>query len=122
MNDTEKKVPAPTPPPAHQVLQLPAGIIQVDDLRYRLVADHKAGFQADALAAVYVELLAKYDYIVGDWGFDQLRLRGFYAEGHRHANRDQYISTLADYLYEFCNFGCAYFVLEKLPDETAPQS
>ncbi|HAY53053.1 YutD family protein [Schleiferilactobacillus harbinensis] len=101
--------------PAHQVVQLKEDLIQIDDVSYQVVTNHKDGFQADALGDSFVTLLSKYDYIVGDWGFDQLRLRGFYADGHRHANRDQYISTLADYLYEFCNFGCAYFVLAKVP-------
>jgi hypothetical protein len=27
---------------------------------------------------------------------------------------DQRIDALEDYLYEFCNFGCAFFVLERL--------
>ena len=62
----------------------------------------------------YTDILAKYDYIVGDWGFEQLRLHGFYSDNNRYAAPDQVISTLEDYLEEYCNFGCAYFVLEKV--------
>lgn len=62
----------------------------------------------------YNEILDKYDYIVGDWGYDQLRLRGFYKDDRRGVSKDQLIGTLEDYLYEYCNFGCAYFVLACL--------
>ena len=62
----------------------------------------------------FSQILTKYDYIVGDWGYDQLRLRGFYKTENKKAYRSQCIDTLEDYLYEYCNFGCSYFVLHNL--------
>ena len=58
--------------------------------------------------------MTKYDYIVGDWGYDQLRLHGFYEVGSKKGSPSQNIDRLEDYLYEYCNFGCAYFVLRNL--------
>lgn len=72
------------------------------------------GFQEDALNERYSEILQKYDFIVGDWGFDQLRLKGFFHDKNVKASFDSKISMLDDYIYEYCNFGCAYFVLEKV--------
>lgn len=86
----------------------------IDGHPYVLVDNYHEGFDLQKLDERYADILAKYDYIVGDWGFDQLRLRGFYNNDNRHAERDQTIATLEDYLYEYCNFGCAYFVLEKV--------
>lgn len=97
---------------------------------YTLVHEHKNGWDAEAFKERYSEVLERYDYIVGDWGYNQLRLRGFYRDGHPRAGRDSTISCLVDYLNEYCNFGCAYFVLQKLdaksvppgiPDLTAPR-
>ena len=45
---------------------------------YELSIDHREGFDPEALAGRYTSILSKYDYIVGDWGYDQLRLKGFY--------------------------------------------
>jgi hypothetical protein len=58
--------------------------------------------------------LARYDYIVGDWGYEQLRLKGFFEKDYRKALPDQRIVMLEDYLYEYCNFGCAYFVIQRV--------
>lgn len=81
---------------------------------YRLVKDYREGFDYEALIKRYNDVLAKYDYIVGDWGYDQLRLRGFFKDDFKSAPLDAKINTLNDYLYEFCNFGCAYFVIEQI--------
>lgn len=62
--------------------------------------------------------MTKYDYIVGDWGYDQLRLRGFYEIGSKKGSPYQSIERLDDYLYEYCNFGCSYFILHNLEVQT----
>lgn len=87
--------------------------ITIGDKKYRIVKDHRDAFDADRLGERYSEVLSRYDYIVGDWGYDQLRLRGFFSASNRKAAPEQRIDTLEDYLYEFCNFGCAYFVIER---------
>lgn len=88
--------------------------ITIGDKKYRIVKDHREAFDAERLGERYSDVLSRYDYIVGDWGYDQLRLRGFFSESNRKAAPEQRIDTLEDYLYEFCNFGCAYFVIERL--------
>ncbi|CZQ99016.1 YutD family protein [Trichococcus collinsii] len=80
---------------------------------YELSINHREGFDPEALAGRYTSILSKYDYIVGDWGYDQLRLKGFYRNNNSKVSQDKKISFLEDYLYEYCNFGCAYFVIEK---------
>ena len=87
--------------------------IIINNFYYKLVDNYKNGFNFDEFVKRYSPILFKYDYIVGDWGFDQLRLKGFFSSKKKHTVPDKLISTLEDYLYEYCNFGCSYFVLEK---------
>ncbi|SET34579.1 Protein of unknown function [Oceanobacillus limi] len=88
-------------------------MIELFGKNYELIENVKDGFDKNALEARYTDILKKYDYIVGDWGYEQLRLKGFYRDDHLKASIDSKISTLDDYIYEYCNFGCAYFVLKK---------
>ena len=60
----------------------------------------------------FSEVLTKFDYIVGDWSNEQLRLRGFYKDDRPVTDAEK-ISRLEDYLLEYCSYGCAYFVLEN---------
>lgn len=89
-------------------------MICINNICYELVEDTKNGFNEEAFRARYSEILNKYDYIVGDWGYSQLRLRGFYEDQNQKASYDTKISTLSEYLYEYCNFGCSYFVLRRV--------
>lgn len=89
-------------------------MIEIHGKQYEIVENRKDGFEESAFMARYADILAKYDYIVGDWGYNQLRLKGFYHDRNQKASIDSKISALDDYLYEYCNFGCSYFVLKKV--------
>jgi uncharacterized protein YutD len=88
---------------------------------YELVTNFHDAFDVHKFAERYSTVLSKYDFLVGDWGFDQLRLKGFYAAKKRNVPVSQTITALQDYLYEYCNFGCAYFVLHNLDVEIEQQ-
>lgn len=94
----------------------------IDDCAYRLVTNYREGFDAELLGERYSDVLNRYEYIVGDIGFEQLRLRGFFSDDHVNMPAEQRISQLPDYLYEFCNFGCAYFVLERIGEHPVKES
>lgn len=86
----------------------------VNNHPYELVENYLAAFDPTALADRFSPILSKYDYIVGDWGFDQLRLHGFYAKESPLYSPERGEEVIADYLVEECNFGCAYFVIHNL--------
>lgn len=82
--------------------------------QYEILEDHRNAVEEESIEQRASEILGKYDFIVGDWGYGQLRLKGFYDDQNQKATFDTKISTLEDYLYEYCNFGCAYFVLKRI--------
>ncbi|SOC13038.1 uncharacterized protein YutD [Ureibacillus xyleni] len=88
-------------------------MIIAEGYAYEIVENVRDGFQQDAFIARFSDILTKYDYIVGDWGYGQLRLKGFFDDKNQKATFDTKISTFEDYLFEYCNFGCAYFILKK---------
>jgi uncharacterized protein YutD len=89
-------------------------MIVIQNATFDLVREIKDGFDEEAFKARYSDILNKYDYIVGDWGYNQLRLKGFFDDQNQKATFDTKISTLDEYIYEYCNFGCAYFVLKRI--------
>jgi len=89
-------------------------MVEINGKKYKVIENVNGGFQEDAVIERYTEVLSKYDYIVGDWGYEQLRMKGFYHPDHKKASYDSRIDMLEDYLYEYCNFGCAYFVLQRM--------
>lgn len=89
-------------------------MIQLGGKVFELAYENKNGWNFEAFRERYSDVLDRYDYIVGDWGYNQLRLKGFFREGNPKASKETCISTLQEYIQEYCNFGCAYFVLERI--------
>ncbi|WP_143463259.1 YutD family protein [Levilactobacillus enshiensis] len=106
--------------PAAEVVRVDETHLTINGHPYEVVADVRDGFDFAEFSRRFSTILSKFDYIVGDWGFEQLRLKGFYAEDRAGAKQNQ-IDSVQDYLYESCNFGCAYFILHNLDVKTAPK-
>lgn len=92
-------------------------------VEYKLIEDHQEAFDIEAMENRFTDYLLKYDYIVGDIAYEKLRLRGFYEDHRKGVPIDMKISNLEDYLVEYCNFGCQYFVFERVEKKKAdPES
>ncbi|HHZ6831860.1 TPA: YutD family protein [Staphylococcus aureus] len=103
-------------------------MIKVDQHYFELIENYRECFNEEQFIARYSDILDKYDYIVGDYGYDQLRLKGFYKDSNKKAEMSKRFSNIQDYIFEYCNFGCPYFVLrhfskqevKKLIEEVHP--
>lgn len=89
-------------------------MIKVDQHYFELIENYRECFNEEQFNARYSDILDKYDYIVGDYGYDQLRLKGFYKDSNKKAEMSKRFSNIQDYIFEYCNFGCPYFVLRHL--------
>jgi uncharacterized protein YutD len=74
-------------------------MVCINNICYEVLKDEREAFNEEAFRGRFIDVLSRYDYIVGDWGYNQLRLRGFFDDRNQKA---------------YCNFGCAYFVLKKV--------
>src|SRR5690606_33363787 len=97
-------------------------VIHIQGKSYELLTNHNDAWNAEAFRKRYSDILKKYDYIVGDWGYGQLRLKGLFSDRHPKATRDNQISYLEEYLNEDCDFGCSYVVLKQSPSQKEAQS
>ncbi|RLK62405.1 DUF1027 domain-containing protein [Atopobacter sp. AH10] len=87
--------------------------VRIDKDLYHIVYQSREDlFDIVAFNHRYADVLAKYDYIVGDWGFEQLRLKGFFDVAVNRQWADRSIDMFEDYILEYCNFGCDYFVVD----------
>ncbi|SHE81823.1 Uncharacterized protein YutD [Seinonella peptonophila] len=93
--------------------------IELNGKRFRLIRDYRSAWKFDDFKRRYSDILDKYDLIVGDWGYNQLRLKGFFYDDHARATPNTKASHIEEYLNEFCNFDCAYFILERERKETS---
>ena len=88
-------------------------LLSINGRSYQVILDKYNTFDLKSFQYRYNLFFNKFDYLLGDWSYGQLRLTGFYAVKRRVP---QYlkISHLQDYLAEYCNFGALYFLVKKI--------
>lgn len=89
-------------------------IINVNQHYFEVIENYNDAFNQEMFDHRYSEILDRYPYVVGDIGFEQLRLKGFFEDNKKGADISKRFSAIQDYLLEYCNFGCPYFVLRRL--------
>ncbi|MCL2112387.1 MAG: YutD family protein [Streptococcaceae bacterium] len=97
-------------------------VVSVGDKTFHVVRNYREAFDTEKLEQRFSDVLDKYDYIVGDWGFEQLRLKGFFSASRKKMEADNKIDHLEDYINEYCNYGCAYFVLRRIRTRDAKRT
>lgn len=116
--EINNKVEESTPKIEYSIIKVDDQFFSIEGSSYQLQKNYQNAFDLAQFKERYTELFEKFDYIVGDLGYDQLRLRGFYYDDTKGVPLDMRISSLEDYLLEYCNFGCAYFVLERQDEKS----
>lgn len=87
--------------------------IRIESTSYILVENDKNGYDDSIFKEKWTEYFEPFDYILGDWSYGKLRLKGFYKSNHNHVKTYNDIQTYKDYLKTECAYGCRYFLLEK---------
>ena len=87
--------------------------VNVEGNTYEIIKDYKNGYNKEELEKKYTDYFENYDYIVGDWAYGKLRLKGFYEKSNKKCNEINNIDNLDEYLDKNCAFVCAYFVAKR---------
>lgn len=85
-----------------------------NEIEYELIEEYKEGFEYDEVLNKVTDYFIPYDYIVGDWSYGKLRLKGFCNKTNEIYKPINDIDNLKSYLELNCPFNCKYFVLKRI--------
>lgn len=88
----------------------------INDQKYHVLKNHKNAIDEEILKNKITEYFNEFDYIVGDWAYGKLRLKGFNSKTNKNFKPINDIDKVDDYLKENCAFNCSYFILAKIKD------
>ena len=89
-------------------------MIKLDNIKYELMENYKDGFELDAVKEKFTDYFYDYDYLLGDWSYGKIRLKGFCNRTNRKCNRINDIKYKDKYIKDLCGYECRYFILKKI--------
>lgn len=87
--------------------------ITINEIEYEIEKDYKNGYNEEEFKEKCTDYFKDYDYIVGDWAYGKLRLKGFYDKNNKKCKEFNNYESLNNYLKENCAFDCSYFVAKR---------
>ena len=89
-------------------------MIKINNKTYRLVEEYKNAFDLEVVKEKLTDYFDDFDYIVGDWAYGKLRLKGFCKKENKRYRPINYFTKKQDYLKNYCAPEAPYFVLEYM--------
>ena len=88
--------------------------IIINDKEYEVIEDVRNALDLDALKEKATDYFDEYDYIVGDWAYGKLRLKGFNDKSNKNYNQINAYGDVNNYIQNYCAYGCKYFIVKKV--------
>lgn len=87
---------------------------EIENNKYELYKDYKNAFDLETVKEKYTEYFDDYDYILGDWSYGKLRLKGFCNKENPKFKPINDIETAEEYIKTNGAYDCKYFILKKI--------
>ena len=88
--------------------------IILDNIMYEIIEDNGNCFNESEIKEKYTDYFNDFDYILGDYAYNKLRLKGFCEKNNPRFNKINDFNTKNKYLEELCAYKCRYFVLKRV--------
>lgn len=88
--------------------------IKINEIEYEVIEDYKDGLDLEVLKEYITDYFDKYDYILGDWAYGHLRLKGFCNEENKIKNKINDYNFVKEYIKKYCAYECRYFILKRV--------
>lgn len=87
--------------------------IVVEDRKYELIKNFNNAFVLDEFKEKFTDYFYDFDYIVGDYSYEKLRLKGFYDSKNKKVRAVNDAKDMEEYIKNYCNYNAKHFILKK---------
>ena len=89
-------------------------IVVIDDKKYEVMENVKDALNIEDLEGKITEYYDGFDYILGDYAYGKVRLKGFNDKDNKYFKAINDISKVKEYIENCCAYGCKSFILKKI--------
>ena len=87
--------------------------IKINSVKYKVIKNIGEAINIEELEEKLTDYFDNFDYILGDYAYGKLRLKGFNDQTNKNCKPYNDYQTIDDYIKNYCAFGCRYFVISK---------
>lgn len=87
--------------------------IELNGTKYEIIENYKDSFDLETVSSYFTDYFYEYDYILGDYSYGKLRLKGFYDSDNKKVKKLNDIHLYKNYLTDLCAVDCPYFLIKK---------
>lgn len=80
---------------------------------YEIINDKHKCFALDEVQNLITDYFEPYDYVLGDFSYGKLRLKGFYDSKNKKVTKINNFCNIESYINDFCSYQCKYFIIKK---------
>lgn len=84
--------------------------------KYQVEKNYKNGFDYEAIKELWTDYFDDYDYILGDWSYGKIRLKGYCTKKNKKYKKINDYDQIEDYIKNNCAYDCSYFILKKIEE------
>lgn len=88
--------------------------VKVEEIEFEIIKNERDGFNEQDFTDRYTSYFNDFDYVVGDYAYGKLRLKGFYENSNEKVSEINNIKNVEKYIKENCAFGCKYYIAKKI--------
>lgn len=88
--------------------------ITLNNKKYKVIKNEKDAIDNEEIEKCLTEYFDDFDYILGDYAYGKLRLKGFNNKDNKNFKPINDYSKIDDYIKNYCAYGCRYFVISLI--------
>lgn len=88
--------------------------ITINNKKYEVIKNVGDAIDIEEISKYITDYFDSFDYILGDYAYNKLRLKGFNNKENKNFKPINDIASLEEYLKNHCAFHCRHFVISRV--------
>ena len=91
--------------------------ININNINYEVINNVNDAIDTELLKDKITDYYDNFDYIVGDYAYGKVRLKGFNDKSNKNFKPINDIKNLDNYIENSCAYGCKWFCIKKVTNK-----
>lgn len=88
--------------------------IEITGKKYEVIRNDNDCINKEELSEKLTDYFDNFDYILGDYSYEKVRLKGFNESSNKKVTKINDIKFVDEYIKDYCSYGSKIFLIKKV--------